>query len=70
MRVAMRKALSISCVTMMLVALVCSLSAMISSSMTELVTGSKPGGRFVKEDQFGLQHQGAGQSDALASCRR
>jgi hypothetical protein len=42
MRVAMRKALSISCVTMMEVAPIYSLRLMMSSSMSVLVTGSSP----------------------------
>ena len=65
MRVPMRNALSISCVTMMLVAHVCLVNEMMSSSMMLLVTGSSPAEGSSKRINSGFEHERAGEADAF-----
>ena len=65
MRVATRNALSISWVTMMLVALVWALRRDDEFVDDRTRHRVQPGGGFVKEDQLRLQHERAGQADAF-----
>ena len=66
MCVATLKALSISWVTMIEVAPIFSLSSMMSSSITELITGIESRAGLVVEDELRIHDDAAREADALA----